>query len=121
MPRGGKRPNSGPQKGVSYNKTIVKRLELEKITSFVSERLTPILQALYEKGVGCAIIDKKDDTGEKIFDLPPNENALRLLLEYGYGKPSQAVDVTSGDEPLQAVLVQFISNPEDVKGDSDTN
>lgn len=28
-------------------------------------------------------------------------NYFKLLLEYGFGKPKDAIDVTSGDEPIQ--------------------
>lgn len=113
MASGGPRPNSGPKKGTHFNKTLEKRAEMETIRKFVSERLTGILEAMHNKAVGCAIIDKKDDTGERIFDLPPDEKAAKLLLEYAYGKPQQYVDITSGGEQVAMTaqdLVERIKN-----------
>lgn len=118
MPSGGPRPNSGPKKGTHYKKTLEKRAEREIIFSFVSERLAGILEAMHSKAVGCAIIDKKDDTGERIFDLPPDEKAAKLLLEYAYGKPQQYVDITSGGERVALTAQDLIERIKNAKANS---
>lgn len=105
-------------KGKVLDKTIEKRIEMEVIRSFVSERLTGILEAMHSKAVGCAIIDKKDDTGERIFDLPPDEKAAKLLLEYAYGKPQQYVDITSGGERVALTAQDLIERIKNAKANS---
>lgn len=101
MPSGGARPNSGPQKGAIYTKTLEKRLIQERIKEFVSENLDEILFAMKDKAMGCHLIDKSDSDGERIYDLPPDPAAAKLLIEHAAGKPAQAIDVTSKGEKIQ--------------------
>ena len=90
----------------------------EKTYAFVNEHLTHILTALLERAVGVAIIDKKDDTGEKIYDLPPDPTAAKILLEHAMGKAPESLDVTSGDKPI-AILAHVLSNKRNAKGSGD--
>lgn len=118
MGHGGARQGAGFPKGKLKQKTLEKKAEREIIFSFVSERLTGILEAMHSKAVGCAIIDKKDDTGERIFDLPPDEKAAKLLLEYAYGKPQQYVDITSGGERVALTAQDLIERIKNAKANS---
>jgi hypothetical protein len=37
--------------------------------------------------------------------------AAELLLNRGFGKPKQAIDITSGDQPLSAPPISWITVP----------
>lgn len=110
MPSGGYRANGkGPKPGAVYDKTLEKRAMREKTYAFVNEHLTHILTALLERAVGIAIIDKKDDTGEKIYDLPPDPAAAKILLEHAMGKAPESVDVTTGGAQLGIQISEVIA------------
>lgn len=37
-------------------------------------------------------------------------NATKILLEYAYGKPHQSIDLTSGNEKIEAIRVIMVSD-----------
>ena len=59
------------------------------------EKFSAIIDAQVELACGIAIIDKKDDTGERIFDRPPSAEAGKYLSEQTMGKAPQPIDLTS--------------------------
>ena len=101
MPSGGARLNAGAKKGLPFAKTLKKRMIRERIQKFVEDNLDPLLQAQLERALGCPIIDKKDDTGERIYDLPPSADSAKLLIEHAAGKAPQSIDITSKGESLK--------------------
>lgn len=115
MALGGSRPGAGRPKGAQ---TLLKQAMRQRIYDFVSERLDGILESMHEKARGVAIIDKKDDTGERIFDLPPDPVAAKLLIEHAIGKPPEALDITSGDKPI-AILANVFRNHGDKENSED--
>lgn len=106
----------GPQEGAIYAKTIAKQAMRQRIYDFVNERLDGILESMHEKARGVAIIDKKDDTGERIFDLPPDPVAAKLLIEHAIGKPPEALDITSGGEKLGIQVSEVIAKKNKLVG-----
>lgn len=102
MGHGGARKGAGFPSGKLKRKTIEKQAEREIIFSFVSERLTGILEAMHSKAIGSD-------------DIPPDEKAAKLLLEYAYGKPQQYVDITSGGEQVALTAQDLIERIKNAK------
>lgn len=73
MAKGGARPGAGRPK---EKRTIAKEKAREFIIEFVSQRLEPLLNVLYERA-----IDGKDVA------------AVKELFDRGYGKAPQAVEL----------------------------
>lgn len=82
MPHGGARPNSGPDKGVKYAKTISREEQKEMLREMLRPHLATVVAALIEKA------------SEK--DIP----AIKEYLERLMGKVTEEVDHTSGGRPL---------------------
>lgn len=100
MALGGARPNSGRKVGSKTKKTLEKLLARDRIREFVTANLDPILEAMKEKALGVTVVDKKDPTGVRVYDLPPDPNAAKLLFEHGIGKPQENLDLTTKGRPL---------------------
>lgn len=84
----------GPTLGVKYQKTIEAEAIREYWRARLAEEQEPLFQAMLDKAKGCAIIDKKDDTGERIYDLPPDPQAFKVLVEHSIGKPPDKHEIT---------------------------
>lgn len=65
MPRGGKRPNSGPKKGAKYAPTIAKEQAREVARALITAELAPMIQAQIAnaKGIKYLVVRKKS-TGQ---------------------------------------------------------
>lgn len=100
MPRGGARPGSGFPKGAKAKKTLEKEAFRAIFMERMREKFNDIIDAQIELACGVAIIDKKDDTGERIFDRPPSAEAGKYLTEQAMGKALQSVDVTTGGKEI---------------------
>lgn len=108
--RGGARPNSGPQKGAKYKKTLDAEARLLALRDLVSKELEPMTQAqiAHAKGVHYMVLRHKDGTftratDEKqidaaiasgamafqIFTQAPNTGAFSDLLNRTFGKPAE--------------------------------
>lgn len=97
MANGGARPNSGPKKGAKYKKTLEKEAFRAIFMEKMREKFGDIIDAQIELAKGIAIIDKKDDTGERIFDRPPSAEAGKNLIEQTMGKAPQHIEVSGKD------------------------
>ena len=97
----------GPKKGAVYEKNK----DAEQIRLFfrqrISEEKEALVNAMVDKAKGCAIIDKKDDTGERIYDLPPDPQAFKALMEHGIGKPPQPIEGTGEDGELIVKVIKY--------------
>lgn len=97
MALGGKRPGAGRKKGKA-------NLEHEVMRAFIREKVIAekeeLIDSQLQKARGCWALDKKDGTGDKIYEIPPDPNAFKVLMEHGFGKPRQDVDITSGGKSL---------------------
>jgi hypothetical protein len=90
----------GPKKGVKYRCTVEKERIRDAIRSIVEREVREMVERQIDRAKGCAIIDKKDDTGERIYDLPPDPAAFKTLIEQAIGKAPQALDITSDGDRL---------------------
>jgi len=108
MPRGGVRPGAGMPKG----KKCLKTLEREAFRARYIARIAPewdkIIEAELDLAKGFALIDKKDDTGERIYDRPPSVDAIKNIKAEIMGKPMDSVKL-SGEGENGEILV---SSPE---------
>lgn len=77
--RGGKREGSGRKKGIAT-------IEREKAKDYIAQRIAEYMPAIFD-----ALITKglQGDTG-----------ALRELLDRAFGRPNQAMDVTTKGESM---------------------
>lgn len=103
MPKGGARPNSGPKKGTKQYRTLEKEAFRKIFMEKMREKFEDVIDAQIELACGIAIIDKKDDTGERIFDRPPSAEAGKYLTEQTMGKALQNIDVTSKGNEIGAL------------------
>lgn len=86
MPGGGRQPGAGRPKGMKNKSTIETEAFRAYLRQKISEAAEELIEAMVTKAKGCAIIDKKDDTGERIYDLPPDPQAFKVLMDYSHGK-----------------------------------
>ncbi len=124
MPRGGRRPNSGPAKGTKYGKqkeTISKELARELTRNIITAELKPLIQAQIANAKGINHFFLRDpatgqftritdpeqiqqalnsgDEGKSywIFAKDPNVQAFTDLLNRALDKPAEQVKVTGAD------------------------
>jgi len=83
---GGKRPGAGPKWGAKKKKTLEKEWFRQRFMERMKEEWDKVIDAQIELAKGIAIIDKTDDTGERIFDRPPSSDAGKHLMEQTMGK-----------------------------------
>lgn len=85
--RGGKREGSGRKKGLAT-------IEREKVKDYIAQRIAdsaePLVDVLLEKGLKG--------------DVP----AIKELFDRGFGKASQAVDVTSKGEQMGVIDTEAV-------------
>ena len=94
--------HGGRKKGTKNKKTPEIKQLLDKIVDF--PRLLGKLQELSD---GIQIRTIGGDGIAKIYDKGPDAQAAKILLEYRFGKPSQAVDLTTkGDSLNQRIIIQ---------------
>lgn len=104
MPRGGYRPGAGKPKGSKDAKTLEKEAYRAIFMEKMREKFSDVIDAQIELACGIAIIDKKDDTGERIFDRPPSAEAGKFLAEQTMGKAPQRVEMSGPDGgPIETV------------------
>lgn len=107
MPKGGYRKNAGRPKGSKDMKTLEKKWFREQFMARMKTEWDSVIDAQIELAKGIAIIDKKDDTGERIFDRPPDSSAGKNLIEQTMGKASDSLDLTSDGKPLKIQIFRF--------------
>ena len=73
-------------------KTLRKEAYREIFLEEMRDEFRPVIRAQVELAKGIAIIDRKDDTGERIFDRPPHDVGMKLI-EQMIGKPKQDAEV----------------------------
>lgn len=106
MPSGGKRPGAGYPKGRKNIQTLEKEAFRAIFMEKMREKFGDVIDAQIELACGIAIIDKKDDTGERIFDRPPSAEAGKYITEQAMGKALQSIDVTTKGRELGALSAE---------------
>lgn len=78
----------------------------QEIRAILAERIDfgVVVDKLYELVQGVTVQETQKNGDEIIYTRPPDSKAAQILLEYGFGKPSQSIDLTSGNEPLSLTI-----------------
>ena len=108
MPHGGARPGAGFPKGQKARKTIEKELFRQRFMEKMRERWDEIIDAQIDLAKGFALIDKSDDTGNRIFEKAPDASAGKNLMDQTMGRAIERVDVTSDGERIFALPSELI-------------
>jgi hypothetical protein len=92
MARGSKpgERRGGRKKGTLNKSTQVLREQIEAAIS-TEERL----RILAELARGIVVQDGEQNSANKVFSKPPDVKALEMLFSYQYGRPAQALDVST--------------------------
>ena len=96
----------GRQKGTPNKSRDEAREMIDRVlkkhggTSFIFKKLT-------ELGEGVQVAEQTP-SGLRVYQKEPNSIALKTLAEYRFGKPAQALDVTSDGEKLNIGIVYGI-------------
>lgn len=80
MPRGGKRPNSGPKKGTKYAPTISKEQAREAVRQLVLKHMDRMLRSQIAHSIGIGHLYTRDKTG-KFNKIENAADVDRLLTE----------------------------------------
>lgn len=80
------------------------RLEIRDIIDNSGVDFSVVVSKLFElvKGVKAAITT---GDGAIVYEKPPDSAAAKILLEYRFGRPAQALDITSGGEAMLAPII----------------
>lgn len=120
MPRGGKRPNSGPKKGTKYAPTIAKEAAREVARALITRRLEPMITRQIAHAMGIGHLYTRDKAGKFtkienqaeidrllsegvedehywIFAKDPSVQAFTDLMNRALDKPAEQVKVTGDD------------------------
>jgi hypothetical protein len=99
---GGRQKGTGNKSRDEAREMIDKVLKVHGGTSFIFKKLT-------ELGEGIKTLDAEGH----VYQKEPNPIALKTLAEYRFGKPAQALDVTSDGEKLSIGIVYGIQTVEE--------
>lgn len=81
MPRGGRRPNTGPKKGARYKPTIEKAAAREALRQIVLAKLKPLTEAQITNAMGLSHLFLRDDSGKFIRITDPDQ--IEVILNSG--------------------------------------
>lgn len=111
----GKKTGGGSRKGKRNKSTQELKEILEREVDFAV-----VIRKLLELVEGVEVQeDSKDGKGGTfIYTKEPSVPAAKLLLEYGFGKPKEYLDVTSDGEKIELVKVQIIRKANAKKEDT---
>lgn len=118
MPRGGKRPNSGPAKGAKYKPTLEKEAMREAVRQIVFAHMNDLMAAQISnaKGIKYLVVREKKTgkflrvgegragklaPGEEIIEVwekDPSVQAFTDLLNRALDKPAEQMKVTGADD-----------------------
>src|SRR5574343_2096608 len=87
----------GPKKGSKYKCTQEAAMFRDYLRKKMLEAKAEIVESMIQKAKGCPIIDKKDETGERIFDLPPDSRAFDSICDQAFGKVPQPIEGSGED------------------------
>lgn len=127
MPRGGKRPNSGPKKGSKQQTTLDKETLRDLYRANMVSRFEAVMDAQYDLATGVQHMMAKDaktgqwievtdpkvmlrclNSGETFYKIAaqnPNVQAQRDILDRLMDKPAQPVGVSGADGgPVRHVM-----------------
>jgi hypothetical protein len=94
MARNGVKTGGGSRKGKpNKSKREVKDI-LERIVDF-----DVVAAKLYELAQGVTVSEVKNGN-VVVYEKPPDVAAAKVLMEYGFGKPAQSIDLTSKGEKI---------------------
>lgn len=96
MPRGGKRPNSGPKKGAIYKPTRDKALAREALRAIIDKHMEAMTEAQIKNATGIKYLVKRAKAGGKFEKVGADEleavlrgqDEDRLILEVWEKEPS---------------------------------
>lgn len=84
-----------------------------------------VVQKVYELVKGVKIQTNQPQAGNPIYEKPPNHHAARLLLEYGYGKVTQHIQmdasVSNDSLPILDVNPIVIDTVANIVADNDSS
>jgi len=115
MPRGGYYPNAHGKKGMKWKKTLEKEALRKIVFDFVCKNMNPVLQGLLERSLGVQVRKIDSDGKEKIYDLPPDPQAAKTLIEHAIGKAPQTFEAPDGGEGDMLVGVVLFPSNKDAK------
>ena len=102
-----KRQKTGGRKKGKPNKVTQEIREI--VQSSVD--FTVLVNKMFELVKGLEVVgdDKNEDT---TYIQPPNVNAAKLLLEYGFGKPKEVIELDAGENATEIVKIfsEMVSN-----------
>lgn len=68
-----------------------------------------VIESTFERALG-VLVEKETEEGPKVYAIPPDVNAAKVILEQGFGKPRESVEVTDPNEKFKG-LPQVILVP----------
>jgi hypothetical protein len=86
--KGGKREKAGRKKGIPNKSTQEIKEILSKEVDFAV-----VARKMFELVKGVTVREADGKGGVNVYEKEPNVAAARLLLEYGFGKPKEQIDV----------------------------
>lgn len=101
--RGGARVGGGRRKGST---NIQKRAIRDIIDNVVD--MEDVIERVVQLSEGVWVERETADGGIIVYKEKPDAFAAKLLLEYRYGKPNQAVDLTSLGKPVNSISIEII-------------
>jgi len=117
MPRGGKRPNSGPKPGAIYKPTLEKQALRDRYTARMQERFDTLSDVQYETACGVSQFVYRDEAGRfKVIDDP---DELRARCSMG-----EAIRIFTRLPNAQAqtdILNRLLDKPKDQPLDVNLN
>lgn len=81
MPRGGKRPNSGPEKGTKYAPTLSKEAARDALRQIVLKKMEPLVQRMVVAAMGFGHLYTRDKNGK--FNKVESQAQIDKLMAEG--------------------------------------
>lgn len=99
---GGKRPGAGKPKGYKAPHTLETSVSKQRMVERISARTDELIDKLFDRALS--------EQGDTV--------AIKELLDRGYGKPQQSVDMSNKDGSLKTIIIQKSNGHIDNKSSS---
>lgn len=112
---GGKRKGS-PNRSTIYIRDLIDETS-DLLTVEGRDALQQIIEALFRLAIGIRAVRHEREGQEVVYEVLPDTQAAKLILEHRYGKPKQAIELIDPNEQFKGLPQLILVPPPNYTGE----